>query len=95
MTNRVRDAIERIRTNPNLYKLEGKQAITFQEHAAYQTTQSQAFASNKLTMNEAYICYQALGEVWSEENEGWAPGTDLATKVMVTQLVGELMGITV
>ena len=91
MTNRVATAIERVRINPNLDKLAGDMAITFQEHVAYQQAQVQAHASEKLTTDEAHVVYRALGEVYNANNEGWSAGADLATKVVVTQLMGELM----
>lgn len=93
--NRVAEAIERLEGNPNLHKLEGTQEIGFQEHAAYQTQQSRAFASGLLTLEEAQLVYQALGESYTDSNEGWAKGTDLATKVTVVRLMGELMGVKV
>ena len=91
MTNRVAAAIERVRGNPGLDKLQGTMAIDFQEHVAYQNAQAQAHASGKLTLEEAHIAYRALGELHNDGNEGWAAGTDLATKVVVTQLMGELI----
>lgn len=93
MRNRIAEAIKRLRSHPNLHKLEGTQGIDFQEHFAYQNAQAHAHASGKLTMEEAQVAYIALGEVWSESNEGWAKGTDLATKVTVTRLVAELLGV--
>jgi hypothetical protein len=91
MANRVATAIERVRANPNLDKLAGGMAITFQEHVAYQHAQVRAHASERLTTEEAHIAYRALGEVYNANNEGWSAGTDLATTVVVTQLMGELM----
>ena len=90
--NRITIAIERVRANPNLDKLAGKMAITFEEHFAYQNAQAQAHASEKLTTEEAHIVYRALGEVHNANNEGWGEGTDLATKVVVTHLMGEILG---
>ena len=68
-------------------------ALEALEHHAYQNAQARAHASGILTTDEAQIVYAALGEVGSAENGGWAAGTDLPTKVVVTQLVGELMGL--
>ena len=89
--NRVLVAIERVRANPKLSQLEGKMAIDFQEHHAYQNAQAAAHAGGKLTLEEAAIVYRALGEWRNEANEGWSEGVDLATKVVVTQLIGELI----
>lgn len=93
MANRISAAIERLRTHPNLPQLEGTMAIDFQEHFGYQNAQARAHAEGKLTMEEAQVAYIALGEVWTESNEGWAKGADLATKVTVTRMVGELLGV--
>lgn len=91
MANRVASAISKVRENPNLARLEGTMGITLQEKVAYQQAQSAAFASEKLTLEEAQLVYRALGEGGGNGNEGWAAGTDLATKVVVTKLMGELM----
>lgn len=72
-----RDAFERTLDN------------TPQEHFTYQTIQSQAHAMGKITTAEAQVIYIALGEVPAAD--GWAEGTDLATKVIVTQALGELI----
>lgn len=74
---------------------EAAQAIDFSEHVAFQNTQSKAFACGILTLDEAQTVYASLGEVGSQDNGGWADGTDLATKVTVTKLMGELLGAAV
>jgi hypothetical protein len=72
-------------------KLEANLAVEPFEHFAYQEAQARAHVSGKLTADEAMIVYRALGEVGSESNGGWAADTDLATKVSVTLLMGELV----
>jgi hypothetical protein len=72
-------------------KLDETLGVTFEEHFKFQQLQSQAHVTGKLTTDEAQIVYVALGEVGSTKNGGWAAGTTLATKVVVTQLMGELL----
>lgn len=99
MSNRVEQAIARMQgkiaalDEEKVLKLEENCKINFQEHFAYQQAQAQAHAGGKLSTGEAQILYQSLGEVWFEGNGGWKKGTPLATKVVVTQVVGELMGV--
>jgi hypothetical protein len=66
-------------------------AVSFEEHFRFQETQARAHAGGKLSTDEAMIVYRALGELGSDANGGWANGTDLATKVSVTLLMGELL----
>ena len=63
------------------------------ERIAYQNAQAQAFASGVLTQDEAMIVYRAIGEVGSSKNGGWTAGVDYATKVAVTNLVGQLLNV--
>jgi hypothetical protein len=60
------------------------------EHVAYQNAQARAHATGTLTTAEAQTVYIALGEAPSAS--GWAAGTDLATKLVVTELMAELVG---
>lgn len=71
--------------------LDTEMAVDYSEHFAYQEEQARAHASGKLTADEALIVYNALGEVGSDANGGWAKGTDTATKVSVTLLMTELV----
>jgi len=59
------------------------------EHFAFQEAQARAHASGRLTTDEAQIIYMALGATGSAG--GWAKGTDLATKVIVTEVIAELL----
>lgn len=89
---RVAVAISRVGSNPGLTKLAGKMGIDVAEHAAYQNAQSSAHADGRLTLGEAHLVYRSLGEHWDPEHDGWATD-DLATQVVVTRLMGELMGV--
>ena len=51
----------------------------------------QAAAMGDLNTDEAMAVYNALGEYHNQSNDGWAPGVGLATKVIVTQIVSELL----
>lgn len=62
------------------------------EWFAYQTAQSRAHAMGVLTTEEAQVIYRALGGE-APGPGGWAAGTDLATKVVVTKVLGELARI--
>lgn len=59
------------------------------EHFAYQTAQSRAHAAGKLSTGEAQIIYIALGD--RPGTSGWAANTDLATKLIVTEVLAEIM----
>jgi hypothetical protein len=95
--NRIEAAIAR--TRPKVEALDDFKrtaldkgcAISFSEHAAYQDAQAQAHASGIITPAEATIMYVALGEIGSTSNGGWSAGTDTTTKIVVTQIVGELL----
>lgn len=96
-SNRVSRAIDNLRAKTPtidadaLAKLDSAMAIDSGEHFAFQEAQAHAHASGVLTTDEALIVYNALGEVGSDANGGWAAGTDLETKVVVTKLVGDLL----
>jgi hypothetical protein len=75
----------------SLPDLERTLAIEPFEHVAFQNAQAYAHAQGLLTVDEAMTVYTALGEYGSIENGGWAAGTDLATKVTITNLMGELI----
>jgi len=61
------------------------------EHAVYQEKKSIAQMRGLITLAEAQTIYKALGEVPGKS--GWASGTDLATKVVITGLMAELIGV--
>jgi len=97
MANRVAAMIATLRprvdalTSERRASLDKDMAVDFQEHFSYQQLQAHAHAAGLLTPDEAMIVYRSLGEVGSTKNGGWAAGTDLATKVAVTKLMGELL----
>ena len=72
-------------------ELDSTLAVDFEEHFKFQELQAFFHVSGVLTPEAAQIVYNSLGEVGSSENGGWAVNTDLATKVIVTQLMGELL----
>lgn len=94
--NRVSKAVARIQAKldkldpEKLAELEKGNNITFDEHFYYQTVQSRAHAAGRISVVEASILYQALGVIRNDSNGGWAKDTDLATKLAVTLVVGEL-----
>lgn len=65
--------------------------VSFADHASYQEVQTWAHASGLISAAEASIIYRSLGEVGSASNGGWAKPTDLAVKVVVTQLLASLL----
>jgi hypothetical protein len=98
MANRMTRAIERVReklatlTPEQRKALDKNMDLTFHEHFEYQQQQAQAHAAGRITTDEAQVAYIALGEIGSAKNGGWASGTDLAHKIVVTQMIGELLG---
>ena len=72
-------------------KVERSLRNSFAEHAHYQDLQARAFVTGKLTQEEAQTIYHALGATPSPD--GWAQGTDLAAKIIITQIMAELMGM--
>lgn len=76
----------------DLARLDRGMALTTAEWVAYQNAQARAHATGKLTASEAQTVYIALGgEVPSAT--GWAEGVDLAMKITITRLIGELAGV--
>lgn len=71
--------------------LNAELAITFDEHFRFQQLQSQAHALGNLSTDEAQLVYLNLGIAFTPDNGGWHATTDLATKVVITQLMGELL----
>lgn len=106
--NRIAEAIAKVRESiasgrkvdgsgpidaGSLTSLEATLAVDFTEHAAYQDAQAWAHVSGILTTEEAQVIYRALGEVGAPSNGGWAAGTDLATKVVVTEVIGSILRV--
>lgn len=90
MINTVREKCEVLDID-TYEQLDKNLAVDFSEHFQYQQLQAEAHAMQLLSPEAAMIVYNALGEVGSDENGGWASGTDLPTKVVVTQLMAELL----
>ncbi len=99
MTNRLTTEIAKVQIRINalsedkVKNLAESMSISFQDHFEYQNLQASAFASGRLTLDEAQLIYHALGEIHNSEQGGWDT-TDLATIVVVTMTVGELLGVT-
>jgi hypothetical protein len=95
--NRVATMIDRMRPRVAALdaeaakRLDEDMAVDFSDHFAYQEEQARAHVEGKISLDEAQICYIALGEVGSNKNGGWDQDTDTATKVTVTKLIGELL----
>ena len=69
--------------------------LTFSEHSSYQDLQARAHASGQLTTEEAQTIYIALGESMSSKNGGWKSHVNLPMKLIITQLMAELLNIKV
>ncbi len=105
-TNRIEAAIGRLRTRieqgvkpdgspitGDLGALETGLALGGLEHYAFQTKQATAHATGKLSTGEAQTIYLALNGEAPGPNDGWSADADLATKVVVTEVIGALAGI--
>ena len=72
-------------------ELDAAMALIPSDHFAFQQQQAGAHASGLLSTEAAALIYRSLGESCTGSNGGWAADTDTATKVVVTQLMGELL----
>ena len=75
----------------SLENMDATLALTVKDHADFQTCQSRANAMGTLNTDEALTIYNALGEWHNADNGGWQDGVSLATKVIITQAMGELL----
>ena len=75
----------------SLENMENTMALTVKDHVEFQNQQAKASAVGKLNTDEALTIYNALGEYHNAANGGWQDGVTLATKVIVTQVVSELL----
>lgn len=96
LSRAIEDARERLLgagdlTAAQLRKAEDDLAIDGEEHFQYQQTQAEAHAGGLLDRDSALTVYAALGENWNPDNGGWASEADLATKYVVTILMGKLL----
>ena len=65
--------------------------ISWQDFVGFQGAQARAHVSGRITSDEAATIYAVLGgEVY---RDGWPDGTSLATKLVITQVMGELIGV--
>lgn len=91
MINEVRGKLSFL-GNAKYKELNDNMAITFEEHFSFQNLKSEAQVTELITPDAAMIFYVALGEVHnSDVNGGWTQGTDLATKIITTQFMSELL----
>jgi len=74
-----------------LETLDANMALSASEHVAYQNQQAQAAAAGRLNTDEALLIYAALGEFADESNGGWQSGVGIAEKMVITQIIGELL----
>ena len=75
----------------SLENMENTMALTGKAHVDFQDQQARANAVGKLNTDEALTIYNALGEYHNDANGGWQDGVTLATKVIGTQVVSELL----
>jgi len=80
-------------TDADIERAEAATHIDSAEHNAYQNVQAWGHASGYISEAEAQVIYIALGDVGSQANGGWRAGTDLATKLVVIQVITELFKI--
>ena len=75
----------------SLENMEDTMALTVKDHVDFQDQQARANAVGKLNTDEALTIYNSLGEHHNANNGGWQDGVSLASKVIVTQVVLELL----
>jgi hypothetical protein len=80
---------------PSLANMDEVTAITASEHFSFQQCQSRAAAMGKLNTDEALTICAALGEHHNPDNGGWSSGVTLATKVIITQAMSQLLSTVV
>lgn len=76
----------------DVQSLEAGLALEAGEKLAYLRANSLAVQDGTLTADEGQTVYRALGEGFGTSNGRWARGTDVALKVTVTTLMGQLVG---
>ena len=75
----------------SLERLDESFALSAADHAAFQGQQVKANATGRINTDEALLIYHALGEWADESNGGWQAGVGIAAKVVITQLMQELL----
>ena len=75
----------------SLEKLNTTMALTPKDHFDFQNLQTRAATLGRINTDEALTITNALGERHNADNGGWELEVDLATKVIVTQIVSELL----
>jgi len=75
----------------SLENLDKTMALTARDHADFQGRQARAAAMGKLNTDESLTICAALGESHNPDNGGWEYGVNLATKIIITQMISELL----
>ena len=75
----------------SLADMDATMAVSVADHAAYQGQQSRAVTLGRLNTDEALTICNALGDWHNADNGGWQDDVGLATKVIVTQIISELL----
>ncbi len=70
---------------------ESGMSLSLGDFVGYQNAQSRAFASGRLSFDEAQSAYIALGG--DSYHGDWPNETPLAMKIAITRLIGELLGV--
>lgn len=80
---------------PSLANMDDTMALTVKDHADFQHQQTKAAAVGRFNTDEALTISNALGEYHNDGNGGWQDGVTLATKVIITQAMSELLNTVV
>jgi len=75
----------------SLAALDQNMALTVKEHTDFQNHQTRAATIGRLNTDEAVTICAALGEGHNPDNGGWQPEVGLATKVIITKIISELL----
>lgn len=75
---------------PSLERMHTVMALTTRDHGDYQKCQSTAAHMDRINVDESLTIRNALGGAHNHENGGWENGVDLATKIIITQMIKEL-----
>ena len=75
-----------------LDNLDREMYLSPSDHAAFQNQQAKATNAERLNTDEGLLVSNALGEYHNADNGGWQDGIGLATKMIITQMISELLG---
>lgn len=94
-TDRIFDAMANCRLKLDVgaaANLDDTLDIDFHEHSAYHIAKSIAQANGTISTDEAWTVAMNLGNVWAPDNGGWARRADTAAKIVITKLIGRILG---